>query len=343
MEVGVIITGGLGVRSLNRLALILTLILVNIVVLAQTQRPAPAGIIQGIVQSGGTAVPGVTVTATNTATNEKLTTSTDLNGQYQLRLAAIGSYNVETSMAAFAPSTKTAEISEASAPVRMDFDVTLSSRTQNASAQPRQTVGFRGRGAQTLQARQTETSDASQENQSEELTAQIPNDVQVPGFAQDAPTESVAVLGNTAESTFGNNFNFDREQIQQSIDQQFGQGGRGGPEGFGAPQNGGPDGGPGGLGGFAGGGRGGGNQRGGGGGGGGGGGRGFAVGATRPRGNLSYTLSDSALDAAPYSLTGQPSSKPEYIQNRFSASVGGPLVIPKLLKSTTTNYTVTYN
>src|SRR5262249_35798226 len=70
------------------------------------------------------------------------------------------------------------------------------------------------------------------------------------------------------------------------------------------------------------------------------GGRGF--GTTRPRGNLSYTLSDSALDAAPYSLTGQPSAKPEYTQNRFSASVGGPLVIPKIIKSTTTNYTVTY-
>src|SRR5215468_6454826 len=243
MEVCVIITGGLGVLSINRLGLIFTLVLANIVVLAQTQRPAAAGIIQGIVQSGGTTVPGVTVTATNTTTNEKFTTSTDLNGQYQLRLPAIGSYNVETSMAAFAPSTKTAEISEASAPVRMDFDLTLSSRTQNASAQPRQTVGFRGRGAQTLQARQTETSDASQENQSEELTAQTPNDVQVPGFSQDAPTESVAVLGNTAETTFGNNFNFDREQIQQFIDQQFGfPGGRGGDNNGG---NGGP-GGPGG-------------------------------------------------------------------------------------------------
>src|SRR5499426_3891870 len=321
MEVCVIITGGLGVRFLNRLGLIITLVLANIVVLAQTQRPAAAGIIQGIAQSGGTAVPGVTVTATNTSTNEKFTTSTDLNGQYQLRLAAIGTYAVETSMPAFAPSMKNAEIGDASTPARLDFDLTLLSRTQNAPAQPRQTVGVRGRGSQTLQVRQTETPDASQENQSEELTAQIPNDVQPPGFAQVTPTESVAVLGNTAETTFGNNFNFDREQIQQFIDQQFGQGGRGGADGFGAGQNG-PGGGPGGPGGFAGGGRGGGNQRGNGGR---GGGRGFAFGrggrgfgTTRPRGNLSYTLSDSALDATPYSLTGQPGSKPEYMQNRFS-------------------------
>jgi len=322
----------------------------NIVVLAQTQRP-PVGIIQGIVQSGGTPVPGVSVTATNTATNEKITTSTDLNGQYQLKLAAIGTYEVDTAMAAFASSTKQIEIRDAS-PLRMDFDLMLASRTQNLSPQPRQAVGFRERGSQTLQVRQTANTDASQENQPEELTAPAPAGVPVPGFAQDTPTESVAVLGNTAETTFGNNFNFDREQIQQFIDQRFGlpgAGGRGGPEGFEGGQNGPPGavpGGPGDRGGFAGGGRGGGGFRGRGNG---GGGRGFALGrggrgfgATRPRGNLSYTLSDSALDAAPYSLTGQPSAKPEYTQNRFSASVGGPLVIPKIIKSTTTNYTVTY-
>src|SRR5207244_6556009 len=93
------------------------------------------------------------------------------------------------------------------------------------------TVGFRGRGSQTLQVQQTSTPNAPQENQPEELTAQLPTDVQVPGFAQDAPTESVAVIGNTAETTFGNNFNFDREQIQQFIDQQFGVAGPGGGRG----------------------------------------------------------------------------------------------------------------
>src|SRR5262249_10094264 len=97
---------------------------------------------------------------------------------------------------------------------------------------------------------------------------------------------------------------------------------------------------------FGGGGRGGRGGGGGGRGGGGGfafgrGGRGF--GATTPRGNISYQLADSAFDAAPYSLTGQPVSKPLYSQNRFSASLGGPLVIPKIVKSTSSNYTITYN
>src|SRR5204863_3418580 len=90
--------------------------------------------------------------------------------------------------------------------------------------------------------------------------------------------------------------------------------------------------------------------RGGGGRGGGGGGRGgaFAIGrggfnVNRPRGNFSYTLGDSAFDAAPYSLTGQPAVKPSYNQNRLSASIGGPFKIPKLVSLTNTNYIFTYN
>jgi hypothetical protein len=342
-------------RFLNRFLLIAGLALANIVLLAQTQRPANGVTIQGVVQSGGTVLPGVSIVATNTATNEKFTTSTDPNGQYQLKVGAAGTYSIETTMAAFAAATKQAEVREGAAPARLDFELTLASRSQLTSAQsrPTPTVGFRGRGAQTLQVQQTANPDAAQSNQPEELTTQLPSEVQVPGFAQDAPTESVAVLGNTAETTFGNNFNFDREQIQQFIDQQFGGGGRGGPGGqggFGDGQNGaggapGGQAGPGG-GGFARGGRGG----DGGGGGRGGGARGFALGrggrgfgATAPRGNVSYTLSDSGLDAAPYSLTGQALGKPEYTQNRFSATLGGPLVIPKVVKTTTTNYTLTYN
>jgi len=350
-------------RSFNRLLLIIILVAANIAVVAQTQRAA-GGTIQGIVQSTGTPLPGVAITATNSETNEKLTTSTDVNGRYQLRVPAMGTYTVESALAAFATATKPADVRDLATPVRLDFDLSLVSRTQQpqqtATPQPRVLArGGRGRGAttQTLQVQQTaaaQAAEASQENQPEELNAGLPTEIQVPGFAQDAPTESVAFQGNTAQTTFGNNFNFDREQIQQFIDQQFGfPGGRGGgPDGAGG--QGGPGGQPGqgGPGGFNPGGRGGGGGGGnrGGGGGGGRGGQGFAggrggrgFGSTAPRGNLSYTLSDSGLDAAPYSLTGQPLNKPEYTQNRFSASLGGPLVIPKIVNSTATNYTVTYN
>ena len=250
-------------------------------------------------------------------------------------------------MSAFAPAAKQADVADVSNPVRLDFDLTLGSRTQQASAQPRLTIGARGRGAQTLQVQQTATPNTPQENQPEELTAQLPNEVQVPGFGQDAATESVAVLGNTAETTFGNNFNFDREQIQQFIDQQFGVAG---PGGRGGDFNGQPgQGGPGGPEGQAG-----------------------SAGQTRPRrlggrgggaANVVVALEEAAaaaahaashsvvaagfgapglavifpiklrirIDAAPYSL---PASNDEdlHTQNNFSASIGGPLVIPHVVK-----------
>jgi hypothetical protein len=43
-------------------------------------------------------------------------------------------------------------------------------------------------------------------------------------------------------------------------------------------------------------------------------------------------LNNSVLNAAPYSLNGQAQPKPSYAQSRFGASLGGPLVIPKLVK-----------
>ena len=49
------------------------------------------------------------------------------------------------------------------------------------------------------------------------------------------------------------------------------------------------------------------------------------------QGNLSFILDNSALDARPYSLTGQNTAKPAYDHMRAGASFGGPLKIPHLL------------
>src|SRR6266566_4828200 len=304
----------------------------DIAVLAAIQKPEGDAFIQGIVQSGNTPIPGATVTATHAVSGEKLVTSTDLRGQYQIKLPGVGAYIVEASMAAFAPAIKEADIKDVSSTARLDFDLMLLSRSQQTSSGPTRALGFRGRGAQALPARET-ASEASAQQASGDVTEQLNSaDLPIAGTA-DAPTESVAVLGNTAETTFGNNFDFDRERIQRIIDERFG--------GFppqeaqaNAPALIGP------------GGRGGGGPRGGGGGRGGG---GFAIGGrggfnvNRPRGNISYTGGDSALDAAPYSLTGQPAVKPAYNQNRLSASIGGPFKIPKLVSLTNTNYIFTYN
>jgi hypothetical protein len=127
----------------------------------------------------------------------------------------------------------------------------------------------------------------------------------------------------------------------------------------------GPGGGPGGLAGGRGGGGGGGNGFAGGGGGGGGGGRGggrggrgngrggrgggqFAnFGNRRPTqppltGSVSINLNNSALNAAPFSLNGQPSAKPSSNRANYTATIGGPMVIPKLLNWQRASFNVTY-
>ena len=57
---------------------------------------------------------------------------------------------------------------------------------------------------------------------------------------------------------------------------------------------------------------------------------------------VSFTFRDSAFDAAPYSLNGQPSDKPGYSQYRWGLSVGGPLVLGKLVKSPETFFFINY-
>jgi hypothetical protein len=337
-----------------RFLFLAAVILANVVILAQTQKPTTAGAIEGIVQSENVPIPGVTITATSTSNGEKVTTSTDLNGQYHIPVSKAGSYMVETSMPAFAPANKEAAIEDGASPIRLDFNLTLASRSQQPSAPARAAIGFRGRGAQRLELQQASGAEASPQTEPEEGSTQAGQSVQAVQAAQpvqsgaDSPSESVSVLGNTATTTFGNNFNFDREQIQRFIDSQFGLVPAPPIQGAGPALAGGPAAGQRGPGVFI-------NQGGGfagpgafiGGRGGfalGRGGRGF--GTTAPRGNLSYQLSDSAFDAAPYAICATPPcnvTKPQFTQNQFTATLGGPLVIPHIVKNTNTNYTVSYN
>jgi hypothetical protein len=127
--------------------------------------------------------------------------------------------------------------------------------------------------------------------------------------------------------------------------------------------------GDGGFGGAGGGGRGGGGGGGGRGGGGGGGGRGgggrgggrggpnarrgpyngqFASFGNRRRtqpaytGSVSLTTQNSVLNAAPFSLNGLPSQKPYAAHNNFTGTVGGPMVIPKVLNWQRASFNITY-
>ena len=82
------------------------LLLVAVGSLAQDAPATQTFAISGLVKSGSTPIPGATVTATNSSTGEKTTTSTDIDGAYALQVSALGKYELRVEMPAFAPSTR---------------------------------------------------------------------------------------------------------------------------------------------------------------------------------------------------------------------------------------------
>src|SRR5690349_5334643 len=73
---------------------------------------APFGEITGAVKSGNVSLPGVTVTASNTLTGKKYSTSTDVDGTFKLAVTGKGRYVVRAEFSAFAPVTQEVLINE---------------------------------------------------------------------------------------------------------------------------------------------------------------------------------------------------------------------------------------
>ncbi len=59
-------------------------------------------------------------------------------------------------------------------------------------------------------------------------------------------------------------------------------------------------------------------------------------------GQLSFSLNNSALNAKPFSINGLDIPQASYAQSRFSAIVGGPLVLGKIIKDPKTQFFLTY-
>jgi len=325
----------------------------------------------GIVSAGRMALPGVVVSLTQTGESADVVdvSSSSLDGTFTLK-AAPGGYKLRAEMTGFAPVLRDLVIEEGcraqpgAQPISVQM--TLASRSDRsatggspapASGSPAQT-GLRARstagasapanggdrsaaGARAARARSQSSGTPSSFRSLELLADQNgarPDEaggdssaaqlLLPPGFSTEAATEAVATVGAQAASAFGaggpggfgNPFGGDGVPFGGA----GGPGGRGGgPGGAGGP--GGPGvfgqrGGPGGFGGF---------------------GRGRQ--GNQIRGSLSDTLDTSALDAAPYSLNGQPTPKPDYLQQRLTATIGGPLTIPKLVDSPRTFFFANYN
>ena len=294
---------------------------------------AQGGVIHGIVKSGSQLLPGVTITAANTLTGQKTSTSSDIDGTYVLRVSSNGRYVVRAQMAAFAPVTQEVRITPGLTTVQADLDLVLLSRApkQPTEQQVAAAMGIPAgagstggqSGFQSMALMQGDGADGWQTGADQSNAGAAA----VPGMSDTGATESVSVSGNTS-NPFGSMSSAEMQQRFEEMRQQYGRGMPGGVGGgFGSAFGGG-------FGGF---------------GGGpfilGGGGRGRGrFNSNQPHGSVYYDVQDGALNASPFSVTGQPTSKPDFISHRFGASLGGPLNIPKIYNGgTKTFFFANYN
>lgn len=265
-------------------------------------------------------LPGVTITASHSLAGRTVITSTDVDGSFRLDLSSKGRWVLRAEFSAFAVQTAEVVLTAAAPQAAHDFELVLLSRVPqavsgegetveaDAAGQPRVAhTPAAGRGAQQLTVNADDAALAQSSPGSEQDSS-----ANAGGFATsaDATNQSVSVSGRMGNAPDLGVQNMD--DLRDRIDElrargQFGGGDfdNGGGPGGGGFNMGGPGGGGGGF----------------------GGGRMRMGSLTRPHGQIYYTASNAALDAAPYSLSG-PSAKPSYGSNKVGASLGGVLKIP---------------
>src|SRR5215469_17097658 len=119
-----------------------------------TQSPAATvagGDVHGVVKAGNTPLPGATITAANTLTGKKISTSTGIDGSYALHLQSNGRYVIRAEMPAFAAATSETLINATNRDAKVDLNLMLASRAaapaqqqQAAIQQLAQALGNRG-------------------------------------------------------------------------------------------------------------------------------------------------------------------------------------------------------
>ncbi len=305
------------------------------------------GTIAGMVKSGQTPLPGVSVTAKNTLTGKQYVTATDSRGAFVLHIDADGRYVVRADFAAFAGATKEVLLHGGAQTPEVDFSLILASRQQQMDQAEARRAG--GQGSSQGQGQGPRQYQGGQGAQNLGLMAGALGAIAAGGDAGGAAlpsaannsdfssTESVSVTGQSGTTNPFAGVSMDQMrdslenmQQQQTLAQIPGQGRSGAFSGFG---------GSGGGGGFGGGG---GGRGGGGGGGFGGGGRGGfnfrRMNPTKPHGALFWTGGNSLFDAKPFALRGQEEPQPPYNSNRFGAIFAGSPNIPHVIENDTKDF-----
>ncbi|MGA2961656.1 MAG: TonB-dependent receptor [Candidatus Korobacteraceae bacterium] len=309
--------------------LIAVLALSAIAAAAQTQPaektsgpvPSPNFHIRGIVKSGNSPLPGVTVTAANTLTGKKAVTSTEVDGSYLLELGGRGRYVVRAEMTAFAPATQEVVLNASSPEQQANFSLVLLSRApkpeQPASGQSTAAGALArdGRGTQRLGLSVDDSGLLAAGSAEAGSSGEQPALGGLAGLANspDATNQSVTFagqLGNTQSFLGGIRTSDELRDRMQQLGAQgggpFGQGpGVGSP--LGAALGGGP---------FA-------TRR-------------NRLDINQPHGTLYYSAGNSLFDASSYSLNGQGGNNPGYNSSRFGGLIGGPLKIPHIIENNKT-------
>ncbi|HEY7210717.1 MAG TPA: TonB-dependent receptor [Bryobacteraceae bacterium] len=284
----------------------------------------------GFVRSNAQPIPGATITATQG--RETFSTVTDADGHYGFPPLAPGAWNVSVEMFGF--DSLNQQIDYATSPGPVNFELHLKEspmlrRIQQFASQRGQSQNATSELDTALTAAEGQnTNPAPGQNTGSGNEAFLISGSLSPGLAQGAQSDSGPSGGNYGVDAFGT-----ASATSGGYAPGFagtsggGFGGRGGFIMMGPPPGGG--GGRGGRGGPR-------------------AGRGPSQFGNRRRrneqihGQLSLTFQNSAANAKPFSLNGLDIPQAAYAQTRFSAIIGGPLVIPKLIHDTKTQFFLTY-
>ncbi len=96
------------------------------------------GKLHGAVKSGNIPLPGVTVTAQNSLTGKRYSTTTDITGAWQMNIPQNGRYVIRTQFAAFAQGSQEAVLNAASHDQLVNFELILASRQAEQDQQQAQ-------------------------------------------------------------------------------------------------------------------------------------------------------------------------------------------------------------
>jgi hypothetical protein len=291
--------------------------------------PVLGGKLHGVAKGGSTPLPGVTVTAQNTLTGKRFSTTTDITGAFSLTLTQNGRYVLRTQFAGFATGAQEAVLNANSHDQTVNFDLQLASRAaaaEQAQAQQTNTAGnlatqairqfTASGGAQSLSLQSTLSADT------EAQTSATPAAVgaALPSIAANSDFSGDSVAINGQSGTVSPLAGVDMDRLRDTIETMRAQAGNFDGGGGGLFGGGGPGGG---FGGFGGGGFGGpGGAR--------GSFRGFNPG--QPHGAIFWFGTNSALNAEPYSLNGQSQQQSASGSNRFGLTFMSAPYIPGLTK-----------